>query len=180
MALILLGRQAWWMVAAGYCSMMIGLVLPVSLIDYGLILCYLVLLDDFLNIDGIMVGNEGKPLKAVRCVLCVGDLLLRMQTQMEAKFVLVWGIAEAGDGTRGDQACDVDNKEDDKGVFGNDDSEVYANLDQNDCIHVKKCENLDSDVHDDKVNDCSNGDNDKTSGVITLLTLGILLHMKKK
>ncbi|GKF20525.1 hypothetical protein Tco_0069163, partial [Tanacetum coccineum] len=66
---------------------------------------------------------------------------------------------------------------DDKGVFGNDDSEVYANLDQNDCIHVKNCENLDSPVHDDKVNDCSNGDNDKTSGVITLLTLGIAVFI---
>ncbi|GKC42018.1 hypothetical protein Tco_1059740 [Tanacetum coccineum] len=38
------------------------------------------LLDDFMNIDGMMVDNDGKPLKAVRCVLWGGPVVTHANT----------------------------------------------------------------------------------------------------
>ncbi|GJV86395.1 hypothetical protein Tco_1530333 [Tanacetum coccineum] len=82
---------------------------------------------NIMNIDGTMVGNEGKPLKAVRYGLCGGSAVTHANTNGGQ---LYW----TGIMSKGDHACDIDIK----GVFAlfstslkqlqNDDSARYQLL----------------------------------------------------
>ncbi|GJY65994.1 RNA-directed DNA polymerase, eukaryota, reverse transcriptase zinc-binding domain protein [Tanacetum coccineum] len=83
-------------------------------------------------------------------------------------------VLEVGDYDKNAELHADLNEENDNGVFDNDEKEVSANTDQNNCIYVNNSENLDSPIHDDivdcdtnndKVNDSSNGDNVKKDDI---------------